>query len=82
MTIPKLTPTQQRFYDLMADGCRHTVEEFIELLPDPMGDDVNVLKHVQSLRTLLRPMCEDVVCERYNRVKTYRRVRTIMQGGQ
>jgi hypothetical protein len=82
MATLKLTPTQQKFFDLLADGCRHEVKEFIALLPDPLGDQTNVHKHIQSLRTILRPLCEDVVGERVNRVKTYRRVRTIMQGGE
>lgn len=81
MAAVKLTPTQQRFFDLMADGQRHYVSEFIALLPDPeMSNDHNVKLHIQNLRDALRSIGEDIVAERINRNKMYRRVRLIGLG--
>lgn len=82
MATLKLTPTQQKFYDLLFDGYRHKVSEFVELIPNALGDVNNVSYHMSKLRDFLRPLGEDVVCERIQNTRCYRRVRTIMQGGE
>lgn len=80
MAAVKLTKTQQAFFDLMADGQRHYVEEFINLLPDELGNANNVKLHIQNLRVAIRPFGQDVVSERVQWRKTYRRVRMIGPG--
>lgn len=80
MAAVKLTATQQRFFDLMADGQRHYVEEFINLLPDTLGNLDNVEIHINNIRKVIRPLGEDIVSERIYRNKTYRRMRMIGQG--
>lgn len=80
MATVKLTPTQQKFFDLMADGQRHYVDEFIALLPDPLGNLDNVQVHIDNLRKIIRTIGEDVVAERVYWNKTFRRVRMIGPG--
>lgn len=81
MATLELTPTQRKFFDLMKDGQRHYVDEFINLLPDPDTSNIsNVEIHIDNLRKKLRDIGEYVVSERVNRNRTFRRVRLIGQG--
>ncbi len=82
MATLKLTPTQQKFYDLMADGNRHKVSEFLAVMEDPVATHQDVMGHISKLRKVLRPLCEDVACERVQNTKTYRRVRTLYAQGE
>lgn len=75
MAVVKLTKTQQAFFDLMADGQRHYVDEFINLLPDELSGEKGVQNHIYLLRKSLENTIHDVVCEIIQRRTSYRRVR-------
>lgn len=83
MAALKLTATQQRFFDLMADGNRHTMQEFINLLPDELGDSNCVRGHIFKLRKAIEGVLpEEIICEIIYRKTTYRRVRKLYSQGE
>lgn len=82
MAAIRLTKTQQAFFDLMADGQRHSMDEFIALLPDELSAERGVYNHINNLRVALKDTIEDIVCERAFRRTTYRRVRKLQQNGE
>lgn len=83
MATLKLTPTQKKFYDLMADGERHRIPEFRMVMNDDLATEAAIAVRISSLRAILKGIGEDVVCERAeNRQKTYRRVRTLYTQGE
>lgn len=77
MAAVKLTPTQQAFYDLMRDGQRHGMPEFINLLPDELSGAPGVHVHITNLRKALEGTIYDVICEQAFRRTTYRLVRKL-----
>lgn len=82
MAAVKLTNTQQKFFDLMADGQRHSLDEFVALLNDELSGPKCVQVHMVRLRKAIADTIEDVVCERIYRRTTYRRVRKLYKDGE
>lgn len=83
MAAIKLTKTQQAFFDLMADGQRHSVQEFINLLPDELSGKKGVVNHIFGLRKAIDGhIAEEVICETIFRKTTYRRVRKLHSQGE
>jgi hypothetical protein len=64
-----LTPTQQRMYELLADGLPHSVEELQALLPDELSR-LSVKAHIWSIRRKLLTM--QIVGQKLNGKFTYR----------
>ena len=54
----KLTPTQRKFYDLLAEGRPVSREEFRKYLWDDQGivPNASVKMHICNLRAILRPL--------------------------
>lgn len=46
----KLTPTQQRIYDILQDGGEHTSAELVKCLDDEYTQASMVVNHVSALR--------------------------------
>lgn len=57
----KLTPTEQRIYDYLADGEGHTKDELVALLDDDMAGDSAVRFHTYRLRLKLKTIGEDLI---------------------
>ena len=49
----KLTPTELKIINLLEDGLHHTVKELIVLLPDELGETINVSLHMSNIRKKL-----------------------------
>lgn len=75
-----MTPTQERFLALLADGLAHDRLELHALLWDEQGALSNIKPHLTHLRKVLRPLGETVICERHVTVR-YRRV-TLLEGNR
>lgn len=73
-----LTQSQQRFYDLLADGLPHSKTEFYPLLWDEenTNKDSAVQAQMSRLRRVLAPYGHAVVCRGKNGTATYRLVRS------
>lgn len=76
----KLTPTEQRLFNIMADGQPHRVNELI--LDGLQGDEVtskaSLHFHLHSLRSKLREVGEDVLYQNFGNYSAYRRVRLLL----
>ena len=72
MFVHPLTPTEQRFHDLLADGKLHTKKELAGCLSDDMGGESLVSFHLVGLRRKLKHRGLTVVCESHSKVRTYR----------
>lgn len=74
----RFTPTQQRILAVLADGEAHTRSELL-LCVDPEGFavPVNLQNHISSIRKILRPAGQDIICEFAYRKFHYRQVRLI-----
>lgn len=77
-----LTPTQQRFYDLLADGFQHSLDELILLLDDEFNEDPRLctLVHICNMRKRLAAHGLDVIVRGANGQSTARMVRFISSG--
>lgn len=82
MAVPEMTKTQRLFYDLMADGLKHRLAEFRMVMNDDLASEAVIAMHISNLRAIVRPLGEDITCEREYQAKTYRRVRTLQQHGE
>ncbi len=52
----KLTPTEQRIYDLLLDGALHNKKEVADTcLEDKLGDASNIQVHISNLRKKIPP---------------------------
>lgn len=75
-----LTPTEQRLFDILADGGLHRVNELI--LEGLQGDEVttkyNLQSHLSKLREKLRAVGEDVLYQNMGNYSAYRRVRLLL----
>lgn len=72
-----LTPTQQRFLDVLGDGLPHSRDQLRNCLPDPLGDYSNVQLHISYLRKKLRPRGQDILCVFHQKSFYYRWVRLL-----
>lgn len=59
MDINKLTPTQRRLFDVLADGQPHTLQELHQCL-DHLTGVRTVSVHLTAMRKVLRPAGLDV----------------------
>lgn len=78
----RLTPTQQRLYDLLLDGYPHSRDELISLLDDEFNERPEdcVYAHLSNMRKQLGPHGQDIVTRGINGKSTYRLVRHITRG--
>lgn len=53
--MKQLTPTQQKIYDLLADGNLHSREEVQRCLWDELSPLSAIPKHISMLREILNP---------------------------
>lgn len=77
--VDKLTPTEKRIMEALADGYPHRRRDLLPLI-DEMAVPQNLKDHLSNIRKKLRPMGEDVICEYYNRGLSYRWIRLIGNG--
>ncbi len=71
----KLTPTERRLYDLLADGLPHTYEEVRGCVADELTERKNVNLHLFKLRQKIGDRGLDVVARGQNGTTTWRMVR-------
>ena len=57
----KLTPTQQRLYDVLSDGKAHTFAEMFACIDDELSSRDNLHTHVTYLRRKLRTISQEIV---------------------
>ena len=69
----KLTPTEQRIWDLLSDGYSHRREELIGCLYDEKNGKANLSCHITNLRGKVRPEGWDITCESRMDSTWYRR---------
>lgn len=77
MTLDNFTPTQQKMLAVLADGKAHAREELHKCLEDPLTSVKAIRAHLSSIRKLLRPAGEDIICELKDRAICYRHVRLL-----
>jgi hypothetical protein len=73
----KLTPTEQKLYDLLADGEPHKRKELLALVDD-QADPSALHKHMYRLRLKLKVEGEEIVAQSFGKYTAYRRVRHIL----
>jgi DNA-binding CsgD family transcriptional regulator len=59
----KLTPTERRIYEHLADGLGHPKKELMKLLNDDMTGENTLGVHLYRLRLKLKAVGEDVICQ-------------------
>jgi hypothetical protein len=74
---PKFTPTQRRIIALLADGLPHTRREVFGCLDDDLAQLSAIKRHLSVIRTMLRPVGQDIICELHRRSICYRHVRLL-----
>ena len=62
MSNGRLSPTEQRIYDLLSDGLSHNREELHACL-DELANSKALTVFVTHMRAKLRPKGEDIICE-------------------
>lgn len=75
-------PTQQRMYDVLADGFPHSADELWECLNDELAPRKNISPHVTGLRHALRPMGFGVHCDESSSPPTYALVRFLRRSAE
>ena len=78
----KLTPTQQRIADVLADGAPHTMQELIACLWDDQAENPRdtVYVHVSNIREKIGKQGYDIISRGSNGKMTYRLVRYLTSG--
>lgn len=78
----RLTPTEQRFYDLLRDGAVHVRDELTPLLADELSVEPGnaITFHLCRMRPKLHREGLDVLVRGTNGKMTYRLVRFIGPG--
>ena len=71
------TKTEKSILELLSDGQGHDLGELRKLLPDELGDRVNVRVHIYNIRKKLEPEGETILCEMRWRKGFYRHVRLL-----
>jgi hypothetical protein len=73
----KFTKTQAAMLAVLADGRPHPRRALHDCLPDELGDQGNIHRHISAIRKVIRPLGEDVLCVLVNRQIHYRQVRLL-----
>jgi hypothetical protein len=73
--VTMFTPTQQRMMNVLSDGLPHSLKELVACLDYELASPRGVAVHITFLRRKLRPIGQDVSCERLNHISYYRLVR-------
>ena len=73
----KLSPTEQRIYDLLADGEPHRKEEVLSVFDDELATNNQLYVTVYKLKLKLRTVGEDLIAQSFGKWVGYRRVRPI-----
>ncbi len=90
MMILKFTKTQQKILDILADGLPHLRKELWACCPSVQGMDEASIKefarnrtnvHLMNIRSKLRLVGQDIVCEVVNRRLSYRHVKLLRPNG-
>lgn len=66
----RLTPTEQRLYEALADGLPHLPDDLARVLYT--GDKEVLAQHISNLRKKIAHLGEIIVCEFATRRKWYR----------
>lgn len=66
-----LTKTEQRIYDLLADGLPHAREELCRCMDDELSKPQAIFTHLNRMRTKLRARGEDIACEYKYETRSY-----------
>jgi hypothetical protein len=59
-------------YEILQDGRVHTIKELYTCLYDDLAPERNVHAHVTAIRKQLRPIGQDVLCNRPNGETVFR----------
>lgn len=73
----RLTPTEQRIWDVLSDGRPHRTHELVACLLDSQATPRNMRQHLSQIRAKIRASGEAVLCEIHNRQVHYRRVKLL-----
>lgn len=73
----RLSPTQRKMLEVLADGLPHSREDLHACLWDRDGALSNIRAHISALRKHLREHGENIVCELHKRTIHYRHVRLL-----
>lgn len=73
----RFTPTQRRMLAVLADGQPHARRELRACLFDELGTASNIRFHLCSIRKVLRPLRQDIICELHRGTIKYRHVRLL-----
>lgn len=80
----KLTPTEQRIYNLLSDGMPHTSAELCAVIDPELANGVSIQAvsgHIGRMRKKLEPgRSLDITCSQRNHVFWYRLVALIVKG--
>ncbi len=68
------TPTHKRMLKVLSDGMPHKKEELHKCLDDDLASVSCVRKHLSTLRSQLKKINEDVICEYKDRSFFYRHI--------
>lgn len=76
------TPTHARMLEVLADGMPHTRRELHACLWDEASALTAIQRHISTLRQLLLPKGQTIVCEFHKRSICYRHVRLLHSPGE
>lgn len=71
------TPIQQRMLIVLSDGLPHPREELHACLDDELSPYSAIKAHLSSIRKILRPKGQDIICEIVHRRNMYRQIRLL-----
>ncbi len=72
-----LNSVQQRMLELLKDGREHRREELHSCLTDKLGSLTNICAHLSTIRKVLRPNGQEILCEYAHRTFCYRLVNLV-----
>jgi hypothetical protein len=77
VTDHRWTPTQQRIIDLLSDGMPHDRYEIFGCLDDNLSKLSAIWFHMSSIRRVVRPRGEDILCVLFDRKIHYQHVKLL-----
>ena len=73
----RISPTQERILKALSDGMPHHRDELHKCLNDEFAEITAIEYHISTIRKVLRPLGQDIICEYANRKRFYRHIRLL-----
>jgi len=73
----EFTPTQTKILRVLSDGLPHKLPEVMACLDELTKRPNSLHRHLSSMRKILRPRGEDIICQFVSRQRQYRHVRLL-----